>query len=197
MKSYKTPQEYFDSLILWREEVLLLRKITVDAGLEETIKWGGPCYIWGKENVVGLAAFKSYAGIWFYQGALLKDEKNLLINANEKNTKALRQMRFSNVEEISCAPISEYIYESIENFKLGSKIKPNLQKPLIIPQMLTDVLKNREDLNEKWNNLSLSCKREYAEYIEEAKREETKLSRIEKIIPMILSTKGLNDKYKR
>jgi uncharacterized protein YdeI (YjbR/CyaY-like superfamily) len=38
--------------------------------------------------------------------------------------------------------------------------------------------------------------REYAEYITEAKKDETKLKRIEKIIPMIKAGIGLNDKYK-
>ncbi|WP_325262934.1 YdeI/OmpD-associated family protein, partial [Flavobacterium sp.] len=38
--------------------------------------------------------------------------------------------------------------------------------------------------------------KEFIEYIESAKREETKLTRIEKIKPMILDNIGLNDKYR-
>jgi uncharacterized protein YdeI (YjbR/CyaY-like superfamily) len=38
--------------------------------------------------------------------------------------------------------------------------------------------------------------REYCEYISEAKRDATKLKRLEKIIPMIIEGVGLNDKYK-
>lgn len=46
-------------------------------------------------------------------------------------------------------------------------------------------------------NLTKGKQREYNEYIEQAKQEKTKASRIEKIKPLILENKGLNDKYKK
>lgn len=49
--------------------------------MEETNKWSAPVYTSNGKNIVGLGAFKSYTGLWFFQGALLKDEKKLLINA--------------------------------------------------------------------------------------------------------------------
>ena len=62
--------------------------------MEETVKWGMPVYMVDGEIVTGLGSFKSYAGIWFYQGALLKDKHKKLINAQENKTNAMRQMRF-------------------------------------------------------------------------------------------------------
>ncbi|MBK7633096.1 MAG: hypothetical protein IPJ13_01585 [Saprospiraceae bacterium] len=44
--------------------------------------------------MVGLAAFKSYTGIWFFQGGLLDDKQQFLMNAQEGKTKAMRQWRF-------------------------------------------------------------------------------------------------------
>lgn len=196
MNFVKSPDMYFETLEYWQKEMLLLRSILQKTGLTETIKWGIPVYTFNNENISGLAAFKSYAGLWFYQGALLKDEKKLLINANEENTKALRQMRFSSASDINTDLIEQYIYESVENFKAGIKIRPEQNKPLTIPDILSQKIKQNQALDKAWNSLSLSCKREYCQYIAEAKKSETQIKRIEKIIPIILEGKGLNDKYR-
>jgi len=52
-------------------------------------------------------------------------------------------------------------------------------------------------LKESFNALSLSKKREFAEHIGSAKREETRVQRLEKSIPMILEGIGLSDKYRK
>ncbi len=196
MKYSKSPEEYFESLEYWHDEMLLVRTILQKTGLNETIKWGIPVYTFNNENIAGLAAFKSYAGLWFYQGALLKDEKNLLINANEENTKALRQMRITSASDIRADLIEQYIYESVENFKAGIKIRPEQNKPLNIPDILSQKIMQNHALEKAWNSLSLSCKREYSQYVAEAKKVETQINRIEKIIPIIMEGKGLNDKYR-
>ena len=67
---------------------------------------------------------------------------------------------------------------------------------MIIPLELTEALESHSNLKERFDNLSLSKQREYAEYIAEAKKEATKANRLEKIMPMILDNIGLNDKYK-
>ncbi|MCH7772721.1 MAG: YdeI/OmpD-associated family protein, partial [Bacteroidetes bacterium] len=56
--------------------------------------------------------------------------------------------------------------------------------------------KKDKKVKESFNSLSLSKQREYAEYISEAKRDETKQKRLLKIVPIILKGKGLNDKYR-
>ncbi|MFZ1560883.1 MAG: DUF1801 domain-containing protein, partial [Saprospiraceae bacterium] len=103
-KSLASVDEYINHLQMWREEIPLLREIVLSKGLTETIKWAGPCYQWQKNNVVGLAAFKSYTAIWFFQGGLLEDKQQYLMNAQEGKTKAMRQWRFSSKNEILNAP---------------------------------------------------------------------------------------------
>ncbi|MCK5210721.1 MAG: YdeI/OmpD-associated family protein [Cyclobacteriaceae bacterium] len=56
--------------------------------------------------------------------------------------------------------------------------------------------KTDQELRSCFDDLSLSRQREFTEYISEAKREETKLKRLEKIIPMIKEKIGLSDKYR-
>lgn len=196
MKSSKTPDQYYQNLTSFKTELESIRGILLETGLQETIKWGIPVYTFGKDNVVGVAAFKSYFGIWFYQGSLLNDSYNLLINAQEGVTKALRQYRMNSKDDIKAEAIKEYVFESIENFKNDRKVLPE-KKNLYIPTLLQNRLDKSPDLSDKFNSLTNFKKREYAEYIDSAKRESTKMDRLEKIVPMILEGIGLNDKYRK
>lgn len=195
----KTVDQYILELEKWQDEVQLLREIILDSGLSECIKWGAPSYMWENKNVVGVAAFKSYVGLWFFQGGLLKDEGKLLVNVQDGKTKAMRQWRFTSIDQIADSPLTEYLMESIEYFKQGVTIKaePKTKTALAMSHHLHEALNADEVLATKWQTISPACKREYAEYINEAKKDETKINRIEKIIPMILQSKGLNDKYKK
>ncbi len=80
MKRYKTDDAYSEGAEFWKDELIQLRKILNSTKLEETVKWGGPCYTFDRKNVVGMGAFKSYCGLWFFQGDLLSDPKKVLIN---------------------------------------------------------------------------------------------------------------------
>lgn len=188
---------YIEKKEEWGKELTLLRDTLLTLPVEETIKWGAPTYTYDGKNIVGLTAFKNYCGLWFFQGALLKDAHNVFINAQEGKTKAMLQWRFASLEEVNADWIKEYVLEAIENQKAGKIIKPQKNtKPLIIPEELQKELDENSALKEQFDSFSISKKREYADHISEAKREATKQKRLEKIIPMILEKKGLHDKYK-
>ncbi|RZJ35490.1 MAG: hypothetical protein EOO51_04950 [Flavobacterium sp.] len=181
----------------WEKELEALRAIIAKTELVEMTKWGGPIFTINKKNVVGIGGFKSYVGIWFFNGVYLKDAAGVLVNANEGVTKALRQWRFQSMEEIRSneKQILAYINEAIANQKAGIESKPQ-KKEDIVSQLFGDALKADKTLSEKFTIFSPYKQREFLEYVESAKRDETKLSRIEKIKPMILEGIGLNDKYR-
>jgi len=198
MASEKTVDSYIAKQTEWQKELNTLRKLVNQHKVKETIKWGSPVYESGGKNIVGLSAFKSYTGLWFFQGGLLKDKAGKLMNAQEGKTQAMRQWRFATLEEIeeNADLIHTYIEEAIANQKAGKEIKAKVGKPLVIPTELQKRLEADTDLKEAFESLNLTKKRDYAEHIEIAKREETKMARLEKIIPMIKAGIGLNDKYK-
>ena len=119
----------------------------------------------------------------------------MLINAQEGKTKGLRQWRFSDADKLDKDLLLSYIKEAIQNQKEGKEIKPE-KKPLIIPDELKEALASDTLLYEAFETLNPGKQKEYAEYIEEAKREETKMKRLDKIKPVILEGIGLNDQYK-
>jgi uncharacterized protein YdeI (YjbR/CyaY-like superfamily) len=181
----------------WETELELLKTIISKTELVETTKWGGCVYVLNNKNVIGVGGFKNFFTLWFFNGVFLKDEKKHLINANEGVTKSLRQWRFTSKEEINETEILAYIQEAIENEKKGKIIKPEKSKEtVIIPVILQNELDANINLQEAFLKFSPYKQREFIEYIETAKREETKLSRIEKIKPMLLDNIGLNDKYR-
>ncbi|APS40438.1 MULTISPECIES: YdeI/OmpD-associated family protein [Salegentibacter] len=192
----KSVDQYIETHPTWEQELLSLREILQNTELEECIKWGAPVYALDGKNVVGMAAFKNHCALWFFNGALLKENTALLYNAQEDKTKALRQIRFKKEDEIKPEILQKYIAEAIQNQREGKEIKPLKNKTLVLPLDLKEALEKDEHFKNSYYQLTKGKQREYADYISEAKREVTKKSRLEKIKPMILSGVGLNDKYK-
>jgi uncharacterized protein YdeI (YjbR/CyaY-like superfamily) len=196
MKRFKTVDEFIAGIEKFRDELIKLRKILNSTELEETIKWGSLCYTSGGKNVVGIGAFQSYFGLWFFQGALIDDKNNLLINAGEGKTKALRQWRITSSKEIKPRVIKSYVKAAIQIVVDGAEIKPDRNKPLEIPSELFTALSKHRSAKISFSKMTKGKQREYTDYVSSAKRAETKQSRIEKILPMIVEGIGLNDKYR-
>lgn len=172
-----------------------IRSVLLSTDLVETMKWGMPTYTINNKNIIGLGAFKSYCGLWFFQGAFLKDTHKVLQNAQEGKTKAMRQWRFNPNSRIELKLLRSYIIESIDNENKGLRIKA-IKKPLVIAPELNKVLSENKKLSKLFNELNLTKKREFSDYISEAKKEETKIKRLKKITPMIMNSIGLHDSYK-
>ena len=197
MKKYSSVEEYIESSEQWQSELDNLRRILLKTELEETLKWSIPTYCINGKNVAGIAGFKNYVGLWFFNVVFLKDEANVLMNAQEGKTKGMRQWRFKSKDEINETLILKYANEAISNQKMGLEIKPDRhKKEIIIPPELNLLLKKDNDLKVAFDQLTPYKRREYCDYIRAAKRDTTKQSRLVKVTPMILNGVGLNDKYK-
>ncbi|HER09521.1 MAG TPA: hypothetical protein ENO20_11490 [Bacteroides sp.] len=183
--------------VKWADELALVKKIIEKTGLTRTTKWDADVYTWNGKNIVSCGGFKDYFALWFYDGVFLKDTRKMLVNAQTGKTKALRQWRFASADEIDETLILDYINEAIQNAQEGKTWAPQKGDPLEIPETLERALRNDQKLKNAFGNLTEYKQKEYAEYIESARREETKQSRLEKIIPMILNGIGLNDRYKK
>src|ERR1043165_6868833 len=114
---------YFTKNNKWQEETEALRAIALDCNLNEELKWGCPCYTFKKSNIVLIHVFKEYCAFLFFKGALLKDNKKILIQQTE-NVQAARQVRFTSVKGIKKLEkiLKSYIHEAIEVEKAGVKV---------------------------------------------------------------------------
>jgi uncharacterized protein YdeI (YjbR/CyaY-like superfamily) len=114
MKRFKNVDDYIDQNELWPEELRRIREILLATSLTEEVKWGAPCYTHDGKNIVGVGAFKSYFGLWFFKGAGLEDKEGVLINAQPGKTKDLRQWRMTSASDIKPAVIKRYVKEAMQ-----------------------------------------------------------------------------------
>lgn len=197
MQRARSVDEYFAKTSVWKNEQLKLRAVLLATPLSEEIKWGAPCFTYKGKNVVGISGFKSYFGLWFHQGALLKDDKNVLINAQEGKTKALRQWRMTSSKDIKPTTIKRYVEDAISLVDQGKAIKADRSRDISVPTELQNALRRTRGASAAFKKLRPGLQREYAEYIAAAKRDDTKRSRVARVLPMITAGVGLNDKYRR
>ena len=174
----------------WREEFEKLRKICLDCGLTEELKWGKPCYTYQKNNIVLIHGFKEYCALLFFKGALLKDPKRILVQQTE-NVQAARQIRFTNVREIREPVLKAYIKEAKE--KAGLEVSYKKTSEFSIPEEFQNRLDESPVLKNAFDALTPGRQRGYLLYFSAAKQSKTRESRIAKCEQQILKGKGLND----
>lgn len=191
-------EAYYAKEHKFKKGIALLRSLALKANAEETYKWSSPVYGVNGKNVFWISRFNNHFGVGFFNGVFLKDPLKVLINVQEEKTQAMRHWRFTNNEEIDKKGVLAYIKESLKNQKKRMVLSPKkkTKKDIEVLALLHNAFTKNTKIAAAFANLTLYKQREYSEYISTAKQEKTKLTRLEKILPMIESGKGLNDKYK-
>ncbi|MBS1779923.1 MAG: YdeI/OmpD-associated family protein [Bacteroidetes bacterium] len=185
---------FFEKESAWQKEYEKLRKIVLDCGLNEELKWGQPCYTFEGKNVVLIHGFKEYCALLFMKGALLVDPNGILIQQTE-NVQSARQIRFTGVKEIvKLAPaIKSYIYQAIEVERAGLKVKMKQPAEFAMAEEFAQKLKKTPALKKAFEALTPGRQRAYLLHFSTPKQSKTREARIEKAIPQIMDGKGLND----
>jgi len=178
----------------WQKEYEKLRMIVLDCGLMEELKWGCPCYVFEKSNVVLIHGFKEYCALLFFKGALLNDPNGILIQQTE-NVQSDRQIRFTNLKEIVKMEkvLKAYIYEAIEVEKAGLKVKLKKTSEFKMPEEFKKQLDKKAGLKKAFEALTPGRQRAYIFYFSQAKQSKTREARVEKYVKQIMSGKGLED----
>lgn len=178
----------------WPKELKALRSLILSCGLNEELKWGMPCYTFQKRNIVLLAAFKEYAAVSFFKGALLNDVEAVLSKPGN-NTQSARLMRFTNIDEIIKKEglIKAFIYEAVEIEKEGRKVEFQKKDEYSVPDEFRVMLNSDKKVKDAFFALTPGRQRGYLLYFSQPKQSKTRMERINKCIPQILYGKGLND----
>jgi uncharacterized protein YdeI (YjbR/CyaY-like superfamily) len=189
---YKTPQ---CKVHTWSKELKALRKIMLNSGLVEEVKWSQPCYTLDNGNVAMMSAFKDYAFISIFKGTLLKDPKKILVSPGE-NSQAARQLRFTNIAQIKeLEPvIDSYIREAIEIEKAGLKVDFKKHSDYEIPEELEKKFQQDPELKKAFDALTPGRQRGYYLHFSTPKQSRTRESRIEKCRQRIFDGKGFNER---
>lgn len=178
----------------WHDEITQLRRIVLDCGLNEELKWGAPCYTLGKSNVVLIHVFKEYCALLFFKGALLLDSEGILARQSE-HVHATRQLRFREVSEILRleAAIKAYVYEAIEIERAGLEVPSKKTEDFAVAEEFRQKLDEMPALKKAFEALTPGRQRAYLLYFSTAKLSKTRAARVEKCTPWILAGKGPED----
>ena len=166
--------------------------------VDETIKWSMPYFDYKGESLCNMAAFKEHCAFGFWKAKLMKDPEKIF---NKEGKNAMGQFdRITSVKDLPADKIMvAYIKEAAQLNEAGIKVPKSKATPkeLVIPAELTAALRKNKKANAIFEKFPPSHKREYAEWIAEAKTEATRNKRTETAIEWIAEGKGRNWKYER
>ena len=173
----------------WRAEIAELQRILSGFDLREECKWGKPCYTMDGKNVVIIQGFKEYCALGFFQGALLKDPKKLLVQLGQ--VQAARVMKFTSAREIATktAAIKAYVREAMAAEKAGIKVETK-PRELSLPDELREKFRNNPRFKRAFEALTPGRRRGYLFHFASAKQSGTRTARIEKAMPAIFEGRG-------
>jgi len=173
----------------WRAEIAELKKILSAFDLKEERKWGKPCYTLDGKNVVIIQGFKEYIALGFFQGALLKDPKKLLVQLGQ--VQAARVMKFTSAKEIAAkaATIKAYLKEAMAAEKAGKKVEI-VHREIPMPEELKQKFRSDPKFKKAFEALTPGRQRGYLFHFTGAKQSATRTARIEKAMPAIFEGRG-------
>lgn len=185
---------YFERQENWRAQSQALRKIVLDCGLTEELKWGEPCYTVDGGNVIIIHGFKEYCALLFFKGALMKDPNTILIRQTE-NVQGARQIRFTDLAEIDRMTdiLAAYVLEAVAVEKAGLKVEYRKTEEFPVPDEFQARLDAEPELKIAFEALTPGRQRAYLLNFAAPKQAKTREARIEKYLSRILEGKGLHD----
>ena len=174
----------------WKAEVAAMGRVLADLRMTEECKWGKPTYTVDGKNVVIMQGFKEYFALGFFQGALLKDPKKLLVQLGQ--VQAARVMKFTSAKEITAkaATIKAYVREAIAVEQAGLRVKRKTTADFPVPAELKERFRSDPIFKRAFEALTPGRQRSYLYHFAGAKQSATRSARIEKAMPAIFEGRG-------
>src|SRR6478672_500780 len=174
----------------WQAEIAAMRRVLAGFALKEERKWGKPTYTLNGKNIVIMQAFKEYFALGFFQGALLKDPRKVLMQLGQ--VQAARVMKFTSATEITAqaATIKAYVREAIAVEKAGMRVSPKKTSDFPVPEELSERFRKDPRFKRAFEALTPGRQRSYLHHFASAKQSATRAARIEKAMPAIFEGRG-------
>jgi uncharacterized protein YdeI (YjbR/CyaY-like superfamily) len=179
-----------------------IRKLVHKAwpGVEETMKWSMPFFQNNGSILCNMAAFKEHCAFGFWNAPLLKDPEGIL-RVKEKNSMGHLDRITSKKDLPSDKILIAYVREAAElnekGVKKPSPAKAAPKKELPLPEELTTALKRNKKAQAAFEGFPPSHRREYIEWITEAKTAATREKRIATTVEWLTEGKSRNWKYQK
>jgi len=168
-------------------------------GVEETIKWGMPYFDYKGNALCGMAAFKEHCTFLFWKAKLMKDPEKILQVEDRGamgNFDRITSLKDLPSDKILIAYIKEATKLNENDIKLPPRKKVTVAE-LKMPVDFAAALKKNKKAQTVFDNFSPGKRKDYIQWITEAKTEPTKIKRIETAVEWIAEGKGRNWKYEQ
>ncbi len=174
----------------WIEGLNALRRICLDVGLEETVKWAHPCYMHAGRNIALLGAFRGDFRLSFLNPGLLVDREGVL-EPQGPNSQTPGMIRFTAVEQVGEREpvIRAYLRQLMDHAEAGTR-PAKTDREIDVPDELTDALDADPELAEAFHALTRGRQKSYLFALNQAKQSATRVARIEKFRDKIIAGKG-------
>jgi len=174
----------------WIDGLNRLRRICLDVGLEETVKWGHPCYMHAGRNIALFGAFQGDFRLNFMNPGLVKDTEGVL-ERQGPNTQTPGMIRFTAVAQAGeMEPvIRDYLRQLMDHAEAGTK-PHKTQRDIDMPDELTEALDADPELAEAFHALTPGRQKSYMFNLNQARQSATRVARIEKFRGKIFAGKG-------
>jgi uncharacterized protein YdeI (YjbR/CyaY-like superfamily) len=174
----------------WEAEIAEMRRVLAGFAMKEECKWGKPTYTVNGNNIVIIQGFKEYFALGFFQGALLKDPKKVLVQLGQ--THAGRVMKFTSAKDITAkaATIKAYVREAIAVEKAGLRMEPKRTSDFPVPEELSERFRKDVRFKRAFEALTPGRQRSYLYHFAAAKQSATRTARIDKAMPAIFEGRG-------
>lgn len=161
---------------------------------EEALKWSSPFFLYRGRILCFMAAFKAHLAFGFWGPAM---KRIITRDGHAKDGRGLMGRITSRKDLPSDKVLTHYIRNAIKLHDSGApaRVKSKPKPALPVPADLAAVLKKNKEAAAAWADFSPSCRREYIEWITEAKRPETRASRLATTIAWTAQGKHRNWKY--
>jgi len=165
--------------------------------IQETMKWSFPHFDY-KGILCSMAAFKQHCSFGFWKASAMKDTEKLLNrvgNTDMAHFDKITSLKDLPPDKVILAYIKEAVALNEKGVKLPGKEKKPDKKEIVIPEELKAALKKNKKAHITFEQFSPSHKREYIEWITEAKTETTRGKRIETTLEWLTEGKSRHWKY--
>lgn len=165
--------------------------------VEEKIKWGIPSFEF-KGPMCGMASFKQHCTFGFWKASLMKD--NTLLETAKSEVAMGHLGRITSLKDLPADRVMiGYIKEAAKLNEDGIKVKrrPVVKTPVVVPAYMLKALKTNKKAEKTFREFSNSNRKEYVEWITEARTEATREKRIETMLQWLEEGKIRNWKYVR
>ena len=175
---------------LWAEGLAGLRKLCLQAGLEEAAKWGHPCYMHAGRNIAILGAFRGDVRLSFFNAALLHDAQGILTRQGP-NTRHPDAVRLTDTVELAgIAPATLDLLEQAKAHARAGTLPPKDESTPDLPEELAEALDADPALAEAFHALTPGRQKSHVFAISSAKASATRRARVLKLAPAIFAGKG-------